>query len=186
MLLYRNLLFVLVPLLVALDQATKAWIRHALPADERGRYPKITVIEGFFNINHAENPGAAWGLLANNEYRMVFFTLVTIGAVALILSYWKKLHRGEVVLASGLACVFAGAIGNFIDRLMFRQVTDFLQFYASGSLGGWLRERGISPYFPSFNVADICINVGVGLFVIHVLFLEKRLEAARAAAAVDG
>jgi signal peptidase II len=171
---YRKTFFVLVTALVALDQLTKAWIRGALPITRVDPSSKIKVIDGLFNIVHAKNPGAAFGLLGDSDHRMVFFTLVTLTAFVLIVGYYRQLRPRDAVLAAGLSCVFAGALGNFIDRLLFREVTDFLQFYASGSLGQWLRETVGTRYWPAFNVADICINVGVGLFIIHVLFLEKR------------
>jgi signal peptidase II len=179
---YRRLFFILVPALVILDQITKAWIRVGLPMDDRGRAPRIKVIEGFFNIVHAKNPGAAWGLLGTNDYRMIFFTVVTLVAFVLILGYYRQLTAGDRVLAVGLCSVFAGAAGNFIDRLLFREVTDFLQFYASGSLGVTIKDVFGSRYWPAFNVADICINVGVGLFIVHVLFIEPKRDKERKAA----
>ena len=171
---YKRTFFILVPLLVVLDQVTKAWIRANLPITRVDPGSKIRVVEGFFNIVHAKNPGAAFGILRTSEYRMVFFTIVTIVAFVLILGYYRQLRVQDKVLAVGLCCVFAGAAGNFIDRLLYREVTDFLQFYASGDFGQWLRGAVGTRYWPAFNVADICINVGVGLFVIHVLFLEKK------------
>lgn len=171
---YRKTFFILVGVLVALDQLTKAWIRDALPITRSAPGSKIKVVDGFFNIVHAKNPGAAFGIFGESDHRMLFFTVVTLTAFVLIIGYYRQLRPRDAVLAAGLSCVFAGAMGNFIDRLLFREVTDFLQFYASGDLGQWLRETAGTRYWPAFNVADICINVGVGLFVIHVLFLEKR------------
>ena len=171
---YRKTFFILVGVMVALDQVTKAWIRDALPITRSAPSTKINVIDGFFNIVHAKNPGAAFGIFGGSEHRMIFFTVVTLTAFVLIIGYYRQLRPRDAVLAAGLSFVFAGALGNFIDRLLFREVTDFLQFYASGGLGQWLRETAGTRYWPAFNVADICINVGVGLFIIHVLFLEKR------------
>jgi signal peptidase II len=152
-------------------------VRTYLPLNERGRAVPIKVIDGFFNIVHAKNPGAAFGLLANSQHRMAFFMVVTLVAFVLILGYYRQLQRGDAVLAVGLSSVFAGAMGNFIDRLLFREVTDFLEFYATGSLAATLRSWFRTASWPAFNVADICINVGVGLFVIHVLFIEPRRKS---------
>jgi signal peptidase II len=179
---HRKLFFLLVPALIVLDQATKAWVRAALPLPDSGRTPKVTVVPGFFNLVHARNPGAAWGLLGEHEYRLVFFTIVTLVAFVVILGYYRQLRPADRVLAIGLSSIFAGAAGNFIDRLIFREVTDFLQFYASGGIGRWLHDTLGSRYWPAFNVADICINVGVGLFILHVLFLEGRGARAGAGA----
>lgn len=177
---YRKTFFVLVTVLVVLDQVTKAWIRGNLPLTRVDPSSKLKIVDGFFNIVHAKNPGAAFGILSGSEHRMIFFTVVTLAAFVLIIGYYKQLRPKDAVLAAGLACVFAGAMGNFIDRLLFREVTDFLQFYASGDFGQWLRETAGTRYWPAFNVADIAINVGVGLFIVHVLFLEKRNEEAAA------
>jgi signal peptidase II len=171
---YRKTFFVLVTVFVVLDQITKAWIRGALPITRTDPGSKIRVVDGFFNIVHAKNPGAAFGILGESDHRMLFFTVVTLTAFVLIIGYYRQLRPKDVVLAAGLSFVFAGALGNFIDRLLFREVTDFLQFYASGDVGQWLRENAGTRYWPAFNVADICINVGVGLFIIHVLFLENK------------
>ena len=183
---YRKTFFILVGVLVVLDQITKAWILGALPITRTDPGSKVKVIDGFFNIVHAKNPGAAFGIFGESDHRMVFFTVVTLTAFVLIIGYYRQLRPKDSVLAAGLSCVFAGAMGNFIDRLLFREVTDFLQFYASGSVGQWLRETAGTRYWPAFNVADICINVGVGLFIIHVLFLEKKnTEEGDDAAALD-
>ncbi len=170
---YRKVFFVLVPVLLVLDQVTKAMIRGQVTLHE-----KIVVIPGFFNITHATNKGAAWGIFRNlpEAQRMAFFAVVTLLAFVMILGYYRQLGPKDRLLAVSLSSIFAGAAGNFVDRLIFREVTDFLQFYVSQQtgLGGWLRETFNTSSWPSFNVADICINVGVGLFIWHVLFIETR------------
>lgn len=187
--LYKGLFFALVPALLILDQVTKAAIRVGLPIEATARRPKIVVIPGFFNIVHAKNPGAAWGLFGTSEHRILFFSVVTLVAFVMILGYYRQLRVGDRLLAVALCSVFAGAAGNFADRLLYREVTDFLQFYVSQQtgLGSWLKATFRTSYWPAFNVADICINVGVGLFIWHVLFIEGRRrnkdEAAAAGAA---
>lgn len=181
--LHGRVFAMLVPAMILLDQITKILIRVKLPFDDRGRAARHKIIDGFFNIVHAENPGAAWGILGDSQYRMLFFTVVTLVAFVLIIGYFRQLRAHDRVLSYALAFVFAGATGNFIDRLLYRSVTDFLQFYASGDVGVWIKSTFGSRYWPAFNVADICINVGVGLFIFHVLFLEKKLEARYAAEA---
>ena len=176
---FRRLFFILVPVLILLDQATKAAIRVGLPLDSMPdgvRRYKVVVIEGFFNIVHVKNPGAAWGILgeASLTTRMLFFTTVTLLAFVMIVGYYRQLRSTDRLLAISLCCVFAGAAGNFMDRLYERVVTDFLQFYLSGAPGEWVANTLGTRYWPSFNVADICINVGVGLFIWHVLFIEGK------------
>jgi signal peptidase II len=128
---------------------------------------------------HAKNPGAAWGLFGEAEYRFVFFTVVTLAAFVLILGYFRQLTEHDRLLAVSLSSVFAGAGGNYIDRLLYREVTDFLQFYLprSSTVGGWLVDVFHTSYWPAFNVADICINVGVALFIWHVLFIEGKRKS---------
>ena len=173
---------ILAAILIVLDQATKTAVRVWMPFPPgTRRRPKIEVIEGFFNLVHAKNPGAAWGLLGTHEYRMVFFTVVTLLAVGLIIFYFRMLRPDDRLMAVSLSCVFAGAIGNFIDRLLYREVTDFLQFYLSGAPGRWVADLLGSRYWPSFNVADICINLGVGLFLWHVLVIERKRALEEAA-----
>ena len=184
---HAKIFAILVPILVALDQVTKAWIRAALPIEPGQRRPKVVVFDHFFNIVHAKNPGAAWGLFGESEHRMIFFTVVTLLAFVMILGYYRHLKPSERLLAISLSSVFAGAAGNFIDRLLFREVTDFLQFYLPrrSTVGGWISALFGTSYWPAFNVADICINVGVGLFIWHVLFIEGK-EAKNAPDAPDG
>ncbi len=184
---YHKRLFVwLVASMVLLDQATKIAIRRGLPIPEalvsgglpRGRLPasdeKIEVIPGFFNIVHVENPGAAWGLLSNSDHRIIFFAVVTLAAFVGILFYYRTLRAQDRVLAWGLALIFSGAAGNFIDRMLYQHVTDFLDFYATGWAAPLARRLIGSTHWPAFNVADICICVGVGLFAVHVLVIERR------------
>jgi signal peptidase II len=184
---YRKVFLILVPLLVILDQVTKLAIRTGMPQQPGARHPKIVVIDGFFNIVHVTNPGAAWGFLGDLpvNQRMAVFAVVTLLAFVMIITYYRALRPHDRVLAVGLSTIFAGAAGNFIDRLLYREVTDFLQFHISGGIGLWLKEHLRTSYWPAFNVADICINVGVGLFIVHVLILDprikKRLDAEEAA-----
>jgi signal peptidase II len=171
---YRRLFALLPAALVLLDQGTKSWIRHNLPMDGRHRSARIQVIDGFFAIVHRENPGAAFGLLREFEYRRVLFVLIVLAATAVIVRMARELRPGQTVLAVALCCILAGAYGNGFDRLFFGTVTDFLEFRASGSFAEWTRSVFNTSVFPQFNVADICVNTGVGLFIIHTLFLDRK------------
>ncbi len=173
---YRRLFAVLPLSLVLLDQATKAWIRSNLLMDGPHSSPRIQVIDGFFAIVHRENPGAAFGILGGYEYRRVFFLLTVVAATAVILWMARNLKPGQSVLAVGLCLILAGAYGNGYDRLVYGSVTDFLEFRASGAFAEWTRSVFKTSVFPQFNVADICVNVGVGLFIVHTFFFEKEDE----------
>ena len=162
---------------VVLDQVTKAWIRANIEYRDVG----ITVIDGFFDIVHAQNPGAALGLLGNVPGRRYLFVVFTLVAGGVIINMLRQLKPAERFLPFVLGLILSGAIGNAIDRIINEggRVTDFLRFHTDGApgLNQWLATHW--PYmteYPSFNVADISLVVGVGLFIVHYLFLEEKPE----------
>jgi signal peptidase II len=110
--------------------------------------------------NYAENPGAAWGLFRSFSpgFRNVFFLCVSLGAVGFILHYYRKLEPHERFLQVALALVLAGAVGNFVDRLARKYVIDFVEWY-------WWNRPDLR--WPTFNVADSLIVVGVAMLVLH-------------------
>lgn len=121
------------------------------------------VIPGFFNITHVRNKGAAFGVLANlpDVWRGVFFITVTIVAVVAIIVLLLKTE--ERLLVSAYSLIAAGAVGNVIDRIRYGEVVDFIQWYVK------------SYYWPSFNVADSAITIGVVLLALDML-CRKQLE----------
>jgi len=144
------IIFASVLLLVLLDQLTKQYIVNTMNVGE-----SYTVIENFFLINSHRNTGGAWGILTG---QMTVFYFITF--VAFVLFYYlirevdfkiKKIYSIAVIL------LIAGGLGNFIDRLLFKEVVDFLDFYIFGY------------NFPIFNVADICLVVGMILFAYDIL-----------------
>ncbi len=172
--LYRRLFAVLPLTLVVLDQITKAWVRDRLPTDGRGPDARIDVIDGFFRLVHRENPGAAFGIFRDFEHKAILFAVVILAMTVAVVWMARQLKPGQGVLAVALCCILAGGYGNFIDRVVFGTVTDFLEFRASGAFAQWTRQVVGTSVFPQFNVADICVNVGVALFVVHTLFFERR------------
>jgi signal peptidase II len=130
----------------------------------------IEVVPEYFRLRYAENPGAAWGLFGKlpRHIRGPLFHLVSLGAVILIGLYFSKLGanpRNERWALWGLPLVLGGALGNYIDRLARGFVIDFLEAH-------W-HDRA---QWPSFNVADAAIVVGVGLLLVDA-FVRK--EGAR-------
>jgi signal peptidase II len=113
-----------------------------------------------WRMNYVENPGAAWGLFRgfSSEFRNTFFTLVSVGAIIFILSYYRRLREDQRFLQLALAFVLAGAVGNFIDRLARHYVIDFVEWY-------WWNRPDLR--WPTFNVADSLIVVGVAMLVVH-------------------
>lgn len=140
--------------IVALDHVSKVYIRdHFSPFDTR------PVIAGFFNIVHAENPGAAFGILSESHaaWRGSLLVGVSLAVMALIGALlFRPSVKKSTLLEIALALVFGGAAGNMWDRLFRGTVTDFLQFFFG------------SYEFPSFNAADSAITAGACLLVIDL------------------
>lgn len=140
---------------VVLDQLTKTYVRHAMPL-----YDSIPVIDGFFAITHARNPGGAFSLLAGTSaaVRVPFFFAAAAAAIGVLIYFLRQIPGDQRWLLFGVAGVLGGALGNLIDRLAFGQVTDFLLVY-------WRQYQ-----WPAFNVADSFISIGVVILVGHSLF----------------
>ena len=140
------------------DRLTKTWAQFSLEVGER-----LDVIPGFFYLTHVRNTGAAFGLFSDapQVYRMVFFISVSLIAVGIIISFYRKLSPGDRLAALSLGLILGGAVGNLIDRIFRQEVVDFLHFRL------W---RGYS--WPDFNVADSAIVVGVGILVLELLASE--------------
>ena len=143
----------IVGIVLVLDQITKYIIRTHVRL-----YDTITVIPGFFNITYVRNKGAAFGILSSlpEFWRSAFFISVTIVAVAAITVLLLKTTDRLPVYAFSL--IAGGAMGNLIDRVRYGEVVDFIQWYVK------------SHYWPSFNVADSAITIGVVLLAIEMLF----------------
>ncbi|MFN0061844.1 MAG: signal peptidase II [Myxococcaceae bacterium] len=130
----------------------------------------ITVSRNFFRLRYAENPGAAWGLFRSlpEHIRVPMFHVVSLGAVGLIAYYFSKLtgQKSERWAFFGLPLVLGGALGNYVDRLTRGFVVDYLEAH-------WM-DRAT---WPSFNVADTSIVIGVGLLLLDS-FVRKEAPAA--------
>jgi len=151
---YGRLLIIAGAIIIA-DQITKAVVLSKMAL-----YQSIPVIPGFFNLTHIHNPGGAFGFLAQQDasIRIGIFILASSVAIFFIFLFYRQIPKTHPILSAGLALIFGGAIGNLIDRLRFGEVIDFLDFYV-GTL-----------HYPAFNVADSAISVGVGIFIVHLLF----------------
>ncbi|NCC80006.1 MAG: signal peptidase II [Clostridia bacterium] len=135
---------------LVLDYFTKIWAVDTL----KGK-ADITVIEGFFDLSYLENRGAAFGIFQGRAYLLAAVTLVIMGI--LLFNYYKAKKKTWLLTAS-TGLILTGAVGNLIDRVRFGFVVDFISWH-------WKDVY----YFPSFNVADICITIGTGLLVIYIL-----------------
>ena len=144
--------FIGIAIMIALDQVTKLWAVNTLVG--KGAMPFISGILGF---RYTENTGAAFSILREKQLFLILLTSVII--IALIGFFIKSLRTDvHVVVRVAYMFLIAGAIGNLIDRVRLNFVIDFLEF------------RFIQ--FPIFNVADMCVVVGVSLLAIGTLFLK--------------
>jgi signal peptidase II len=144
-------------LVVVLDQVTKLWIVASFEEFE------VMVVWPVFNLTLVYNTGAAFSLLADaGGWQRTFF--ITVGSiVTVVMLVWLgRLKPYERLTGWGLAWVIGGAIGNLIDRVRIGKVIDFLQWHWQG----W--------YWPSFNLADSAITLGVILLLIDGFFIAGR------------
>jgi signal peptidase II len=156
------ILCVVSAVILLLDQATKIFIDRTM-----GLHSSITVVENFFNITYTRNKGAAFGFLAESSFRLPFFILVSILAVVVIIGVFRKLRPGQTFTAVALSLIFAGALGNLIDRIRLGEVIDFLDAH-------WYMH-----HWPVFNVADSSICIGVFLLAIDMFLDERRKKSER-------
>lgn len=149
--------------LIILDQYTKYLITGTFDF-KLGE--SIPVIDGLFNITYVRNPGAAFGFLANasDAVRKPLFLLIPVIACIWLLWLLVRSVGKNTVLAVAYSLIFAGAIGNLIDRFRLDYVVDFLDFYLGRS------------HFPAFNVADSCISIAAGLIIIDLFLQMKKKE----------
>ena len=138
-------------LLVAADQAAKLFIASSMRLGE-----SIPVVAGIFHITYIENPGAAFGMFANQRWVFIVAGVAVIAAACVI---YRRLERESAMVRWGAALLLGGAVGNLIDRVRLGRVIDFLDFRV----------------WPVFNIADIGICAGVAC-LIYALTREKEKE----------
>lgn len=137
--------------IVLADQLTKLWIVNWLQTGQAVR------LCAFFNLVLAYNKGAAFSFLASaSGWQRYFFTAISFLAVIFIL-YFMRRHAGQRLFCCALSLILGGAVGNLIDRALYGQVTDFLDFH----IGAW--------HWPAFNIADSAITIGAILLVLDEL-----------------
>ncbi|HFI0506830.1 TPA: signal peptidase II [Streptococcus suis] len=137
--------------LIVLDQLVKAWTVANIALDTVEPF-----LPGFMSLAYLRNYGAAWSILQNQQW---FFTIVTLVVVTALIWYYIKQVKGNIWTLFSLSLMIAGALGNFIDRIRLGYVVDMfhLDFIS----------------FPVFNVADICLSVGVGILFICIMKEES-------------
>ncbi|HEY9714809.1 MAG TPA: signal peptidase II, partial [Chroococcales cyanobacterium] len=141
-------------LCIAIDWLTKMWARQALLPGQNSEF-----IPGVLSLLLTWNTGAAFSLGRDHSMTMTAVACLVTGVVVLFIVQRHKALCSNLERV-GLGCLLGGAVGNLIDRFFYGRVTDFLNF------------AFIS--FPVFNVADVCIDVGIGLILIALLKDQKQ------------
>jgi len=151
---------VLIIAAIIVDQVTK----HLVPVGAH-----IEIIKGFFYITYCENRGAAFSILQDFRWGFVILTIVAVAAMIRVM----VTHKHALARLS-LSLLIGGALGNLIDRLFRGYVIDFFDFYPFGY------------DFAIFNVADVCITVGVALLLVYIIFFYKEPLAGKTSAEKEG
>jgi len=155
------------------DVVTKLWAEKKLEG-----YPGyVNVMENHLMFVLAKNKGGAWGLLQgqSENVRRPFFLLVSVAAIAFIVTLYRRLQPRQHALKWGLPLVLGGALGNVFDRIRYGYVIDFIDYRAD-----WIKKLNeliqrkypghiVTDHWPTFNVADIAICVGVALMAVDML-----------------
>ena len=155
-------------IIIILDAWTK-W----LVLDRIDLHEAIPILQNFFQLVHVRNTGAAFGIGANAESKVVPM-LLNVGAIAVfcvVVVYAMRSAITDRVLQTGLHLILGGAIGNLIDRFRWGYVVDFLDVY--------LIWGGREHHWPAFNVADSAICIGIALLFFD---MKKKPEAETAIA----
>lgn len=140
-----------------LDRLTKVWIERSVSV-----WDSYHVIPGFFDIVHAKNKGAAFGMFSDGDSQLRTFLLIGVSLAVLVfisaalLSPSRAGFSANRLTIYGLSLILGGALGNIYDRAVHGMVTDFLEFYV-----GEYR-------FAAFNIADSAITVGSALLILDM------------------
>jgi len=145
--------------IVVFDQITKVLVRQSIALGE-----SRTIIDGFLDLTHVQNTGAAFGLLNAVDFPYKPWIMIAVATVALIAiaAYGTQLGFHDRLARLGLALILGGAFGNLLDRAAMGHVTDFVDVYWGSS------------HFWAFNVADAAINVGAALVILDMLGLGRK------------
>ncbi|WP_210129419.1 signal peptidase II [Staphylococcus sp. GDX8P66P] len=141
-------IFITIVILI-IDQITKFIITKTMQIGD-----SFEVIPNFLSITSHRNNGAAWGILSG---KMAFFYIITVIILIILIVFFIKEAKHNLLMQIAISLLFAGALGNFIDRVLNGEVVDFVDTYI------------FSYNFPIFNVADSSLTIGVVLVIIALL-----------------
>lgn len=153
----KKLCYFLAVFLVLIDQVVKLLVTSNMKV-----YESIPIFKNFFNITYARNNGAAFSILQNKTYLLLILAFLVIG---FIMWYINKQEHLKKIEAISLGLLLGGVIGNFIDRLLFGIVIDYLDFKIFGY------------DYPIFNLADSFIVIGV--FIMCYIIIRSDIRDSR-------
>ena len=144
---------------LVLAQLTKIWIVSEFHYADRW-----VLIPEILDFTHVRNPGGAFSFLADTPvfFRMSFFLGATIFAIGLLLVFFRRLPSDALLSAFALGAILGGAVGNMIDRIVYGEVIDFIDVYLWNDY-----------IWPTFNLADSFIVVGVVILIFETFFGEE-------------
>jgi signal peptidase II len=156
-----SILSVITAFVIVVDQVTKNCIDRSFRLDEM-----LPIIPNFLDIHYILNTGAAFGIMSRlpNGMKIPFLIVVSILAMLLIFYLLMKAKQERKLYIVSLSLVFAGAIGNLIDRIMLGGVRDFISMHI------------YRLHWPVFNVADSAITIGIVFLAYELLIAEPRRE----------
>ncbi len=171
-------LVVLTIISAAADLATKWWAKAMLSGVDKSKPRHLTVLANHCDFIYTLNPGGAWSFLRSlpENLRRPFFLFVSSAAIVFIISVYRRLHPEQWAMRWGLPLALGGAIGNLVDRIRYGSVIDFIDVY--------LNYKGREMHWPTFNVADIAIVVGVMLMALDT-FAGRRPRVPQSGRHVD-
>ncbi|MHB8648264.1 MAG: signal peptidase II [Thermomicrobiales bacterium] len=143
---------IIAAIVVVIDQISKALVIRAFGPPEAGK--SKVIIPRVLDFRHDENTGAAFSLFQGRSTTLLLIGVIVIGV---LIYYYRALPQGQPLLRLAVGGVLGGAVGNIIDRVRLGHVTDWIHI----------------THYPTFNVADSCITVGMVTLAIALLFLDR-------------
>jgi signal peptidase II len=170
----RSFLIFVTLLALTADLGTKIWAKARLSGFDEHKHTtrKIEVLKNHADFIFAQNPGGAWSFLRSlpDSLRRPFFLVVSAAAIVFIITVYGRVRSDQHAMKWGLPLALGGAIGNLADRIRFGWVVDFVDVYVN--------QGGHEHHWPTFNVADIAIVIGVALMAIDMMRSSRRARAA--------
>ncbi len=143
---------IFVVIATVLDQLSKLWVVGNIPL-----HGEIPVMDGIFHLTYAQNTGAAWSMLSGMQWLfLLIFLAFTLG---IVWEFSKKRWPFTTFDRWCIAVVYAGGLGNIIDRIRLGYVVDMIEVEFIN--------------FPVFNLADCCITCGCIALIVHLIFFNR-------------